>query len=615
MSAYEQYPEQIDPIAERVGLDIFTDRDHEMNDLMQWADMVARKVGRSQGLVSHRRYGKTAIMERFYNRLFRERDDVMPFYFELHDGIHKIWMKELAILYLHAFLQQFLAYRTKDALLAFEQKMSFGRLYTIAEKHNEPVVMEWIDWWQNDTDMIDRVKINRVLQDLPHRFATETGLNIIVMFDEFQRLNQVLYYDEACTHHNEHYTDTFSTAAESSRAPMLVAGSQVTELTQVALTGAMLGRVGIKYIEPLPMSGAAELVVKYAKLFNIEMELELAYIISRLVGGHPYYIWCLFHSQYRQRNLTTEEGVKKTLTFEVENKAGHIYRFWMHHFLQHMDALNLPHARKMIVYLTQYADDEVHVEQLVEDLGLPMTVVEANDTLQRLIWCDLVREESDQFYGGLSDPMLAWMLKIKYGWEIERLKRKESIAQMEAALAEQTIIAQQEMLEKLQGELKYWVGHVAEVFIKKFMAHHFKDQLIEGADHFSRPGKIKLSRIFRLFDTTVKPEGAPKSYQIDIYALPTSPDASPWVVEVKNWQNPVSKPVVVHFWEAAQHLADDKGHDEVICWFHARGGFTEPARTFMQEKGMLFTDDAGLTKMLRHFQVIERWREQEEQRT
>ncbi|MEM7531351.1 MAG: restriction endonuclease [Chloroflexota bacterium] len=612
MSAYTQYPEEQDPIAERVGLDIFTDREWEMDSLMQWADMVARKVGRSQGLVSHRRYGKTAIMERFYNRLFRERDDVMPFYFEIHDGVRQIWIKKLAEQYLYSFLQQFLAYRTRNAALAFKPKTSPEVLYEIAENAGEPYVTEMIDWWERDTTLSESIKIDEVLQDMPRGCAAETGLSIIVMFDEFQRLNQVVYDDEALTRPTGRYTNAYSTAAESSIAPMLVAGSQVTELTQVALTGSMLGRVGIKYIEPLPMSGAAQLVVKYAKLFNIEMELELAYIISRLVGGHPYYIWCLFHSEYRQRNLATEKGVKKTLAFEVENKAGHIYRFWMHHFLQHMDALNLPHARKMIVYLTQYAggeDEEVHVEQLVEDLGLSITVVEANDTLQRLIWCDLVSEESDQFYGGLSDPMLAWMLKIKYGWEIDRLRRKESIAQMEASLAEQTIIAQQEMLEKLQGELSYWVGHVAEVFIKKFMAHHFKDQEIEGADHFNRPGKLKLSRIFRLFDTTIKPEGAPKSFQIDIYALPTSPDALPWVVEVKNWQAPVSKPVVVHFWEAAQHLADDKGHDEVICWFHARGGFTEPARTFMQEKGMLFTDEAGLTKMLRHFQVIERWRD------
>jgi len=187
MSEYNQNSERLDPIAERVGLDIFTDREREMDALMDWADRVARKFGRSQGLVSHRRHGKTAIMERFYNRLFWERTDVMPFYFELHDGIHKIWMKTLAEQYLYSFLQQYLAYRTQDALLTFSARQSFEHLYEVAEEHNEPVVIAWIDWWEKDESLSDTIKIDRVLQSLPHDFAVETGLNIIVMFDEFQR--------------------------------------------------------------------------------------------------------------------------------------------------------------------------------------------------------------------------------------------------------------------------------------------------------------------------------------------------------------------------------------------------------------------------------------------
>ncbi|MEM7532654.1 MAG: restriction endonuclease [Chloroflexota bacterium] len=609
MSEYRQDPERPDPIPERVGLGIFTDREDELDWLMTWAESVAQNFGYSQGLVSHRRYGKTAIMERFYNRLFWERIDVMPFYFEIHEGIRQIWIKELAELYLHSFLQQFLAYHTQNPLLAFSQRMSFEHMYTIAEEQNEPVVMAWIDWWENDNRVSDIIKINRVLQDLPRNFAVERGLNVVVMFDEFQRLNQVLYYDEACTRHCANYTDAYSTAAESSKAPMLVAGSQVTALTKEALTGAMLGRVMLRHIKRLPIAGAAELAFKLSERFKVSMTLDLAYLISRLVDGHPYYIRCLFNSFYPGRDLTSEQGVRKTLTFEVENIEGQIHQFWMYHFGKHMKLLKLPHARKMIVYLIQAGEDGAHVGQVVEDLQLPMSVEETNDLLQQLIWCDLVIEVDDQSYRGVSDSILAWMLRIKYGWEIERVRRKEAIAKMDATLAEETIAALQEMLGKMQGELNYWVGHVAEAFIKKLMAHHFKDQLIDGADHFNRPGDLRLPRIFRLYDTTVKPEGAPKSFQVDLYAIPSDENAAPWIVEVKNWQDPVSKPAVVHFWEAAQHLADDKGHEEVVCWFHARGGFTGPARTFMQEKGMLFTDQDGLTKILRHFEVIERWRD------
>jgi len=53
MSEYSQHPERTDPIAERVGLDIFTDREREMDALMEWVDRMAQKFGRSQRLVSH----------------------------------------------------------------------------------------------------------------------------------------------------------------------------------------------------------------------------------------------------------------------------------------------------------------------------------------------------------------------------------------------------------------------------------------------------------------------------------------------------------------------------------------------------------------------------------
>lgn len=59
----DEKKDQPDPIQERVGLGMFTDREEELADLMQWVGWVARKFGRSRALVSHRRYGKTASQQ------------------------------------------------------------------------------------------------------------------------------------------------------------------------------------------------------------------------------------------------------------------------------------------------------------------------------------------------------------------------------------------------------------------------------------------------------------------------------------------------------------------------------------------------------------------------
>ncbi|MEM7535561.1 MAG: hypothetical protein AAF639_25520, partial [Chloroflexota bacterium] len=426
--------ERPDPIPERVGFGMFTDREREMDRLMKWVNLVGQKVGRSRALVSHRRYGKTAIMERLYNRIFWERTDVMPFYFELHDGIHKIWDKKLADIYFYEFVRQFLAYRTQDASLAFDKSIPREKLYEIAEKHQETSITKRVLWWEKDGNMSDHIKIHSVMHTIIQSVAVETGLSIIVMFDEFQRLNRVVYQDEACTRPYERYTDSFSTAAESSRAPMLIAGSEVTVLTDEALWGSMLGRVGASHIGRLPIAGAVQLVDKFAKKHGLDIEFDVAYTISRLVDGHPYYIWCLFNSEYfdADLDLTTEKGVKAVLAFEVGNRQGHIRKFWYYHFGHHLETFNLPHARRLIVYLSQYPDKlqepemSVHLKKLHKDLKLPISIDETDEILQKLIWCDLVWENAHQQYGGLSDPLLPQVLRIGYSWEIDQIERQQA---------------------------------------------------------------------------------------------------------------------------------------------------------------------------------------------
>ncbi|MEM7533786.1 MAG: hypothetical protein AAF639_16495, partial [Chloroflexota bacterium] len=404
----QDYPteDRPDPIAERVGLGMFTDREREMAELMKWVNRVGKKAGRSRALVSHRRYGKTALMERLYNQLFWGRKDIMPFYFELHDGIYKIWIKELAGTYFYSFVRQYLAYRTRDARLAFDKAWSSTHLYALAKKNHETWVIERIEWWEEEGNISDKIKIHEVMHTMVHSVAVETNLSIIVMFDEFQRLNRVVYQDEALTQPYERYTDSFSTAAESSRAPMLIAGSEVTALTDEALWGSMLGRVGTYHIGRLPLAGAVELVNKFAKLDDLEIKFEVAYKISRLVDGHPYYIWCLFNSICPDADLTTEKGAEAVLTFEVEDRQGHIRKFWYYHFGHHLETFNLPHARRLIVYLSQYPDklqgseESVHLKKLHEDLSLPISIEETDEILKKLIWCDLVWEHAHQQYGG-----------------------------------------------------------------------------------------------------------------------------------------------------------------------------------------------------------------------
>jgi len=601
-----QHIERIDPIPERVGKGMFTDREREMDSLMEWSGWVADNVGKSRALVSHRRHGKTAIMERFYNRLFWERDDVMPFYFEL--GERKIWLWELVRRYLFTFLQQFLAYRPRDAMLAF-RPTTFEELHALAEKADEKLVVEAIDHWNKINDSGYTTDIEEIFCNYPHYFASRAGLSIIVMFDEFQRLDQVVYEDEERANQSPPLTGSFATAAESSQAPMLIAGSQVTILTQQALWGAMMGRVGLDRIKRLDTDGAVKLVRKFARQHKLEISQEMAYQMSKLVDGHPYYIWCLFHSHCLVRDFTSEEGIKAVLAFEIEDPSGYINIFWQYHFLQNMETINLPHARKLIFYLSQYPKTEVHLDQIVADLALPLSVEDAsveevNETLRRLIWCDLIRKRGDDFYGGLSDPMLGRIVLLEYSWEIGQLKRDEALARIQDEFTQELAVAHSE-IARLRGELSNWVGRFAEMFIDRLMKLHFKGEVVDGADYFNGTGEVFLAPFSQVFNTMTQPPGAPRPYQIDLYGIPQDDNQLPWIVEVKNWGKPVGKREVEHFWAAAQNLARERDHEEFICWFYARSDFSGPAEAFLREKGMLYSDAVRLEKLLRALGVAD----------
>ncbi|MFQ5614974.1 MAG: restriction endonuclease [Anaerolineales bacterium] len=590
------------PIRERVGEGIFTDREEELAFLMDWAAVVARKQEKSIALVSPRRRGKTAILEHFYNRIFWERDDVVPFYYELKEG--EQWIIKFASEYYLAFLRQFLAYRLRDASISFNKELD---LYSLAVEAGEESI-------QRSLKNLPRLQkaghfnLMQMVRELPHLYASRTGLSVIVIFDEFQRLDEVLYYDEELTRKCHPHTGSFSSVVESTWAPMLIAGSQVTMLSRRALGGAMAGRVGRVYLETLPLDGGAELARKLARSQGFEMPLEMAYTLSRLTDGHPYYIWCLFHSRKRTRDLLTESGLQETLTFEVENPLGRINEFWRDHFLRNMAAINEVNAKKMVLFLTRGSEKARSTREIVEALNLSISTDEADERLRALVWGDIIEQAvSYGYYHGLKDAMLARVLLALYGPEMEERSMEEVLTQVEDEIVRDMLAAKDEMIASLRGQLNNWVGRAAEAFIEKVLKRCFEDQEVDGETYFHRPGPVRLSRMARVQTTYAQPPGATRDYQVDLYAEAQSSDALPWVVEVKNWQSPVTKPVVAHFLEAAAHLRAERGHTVSVCWFHARGGFTSPAETLLRAQGVLYTGQESLIQLLQDLHVLDKW--------
>ncbi|KPA09252.1 hypothetical protein MHK_010545 [Candidatus Magnetomorum sp. HK-1] len=62
---------------------LFTGRKRELYNLLHWVDGIKTETSKSKAIISRRKTGKSAVMQRLFNILFAQNDQVIPFYFEI----------------------------------------------------------------------------------------------------------------------------------------------------------------------------------------------------------------------------------------------------------------------------------------------------------------------------------------------------------------------------------------------------------------------------------------------------------------------------------------------------------------------------------------------------
>ncbi len=72
-------------LAEEIGdPDLFVGRKSELARLMKWAEGTKRRISKSTGILSRRKKGKTALLQRFFNILYTGNDpQLIPFYYRI----------------------------------------------------------------------------------------------------------------------------------------------------------------------------------------------------------------------------------------------------------------------------------------------------------------------------------------------------------------------------------------------------------------------------------------------------------------------------------------------------------------------------------------------------
>jgi len=326
---------------------------------------------------------------------------------------------------------------------------------------------------------------------------------------------------------------------------MLVAGSQVALTEYRTLNSGLRGRFGVWRLGPLSLDDGAELALRLARRHDLAITAKSAYEVSRLAGGHPFYIDCLVRSPAPGKDLRPPEGLAAVAEYEV--KQGEIYRFWQEHFEEQAGLLAQPKIKPLLFALLEWeaktSEEEkkewggASYKELAAEVGLEPE--ETWQLLRRLRDADLLEQGGSAMrFRGLPDPLMEQCLRLNYGDEVWEVSK----AQLEAEATQHfrtQIAALERTVASLRGHLRELLGRVAEVAVQRVMKQGFRDQTVAGAAFFHRDEPIPLPRFRQMKADHVVTAGG-EEYQLDNVGLPERPERhATWVTEQKNWDQRV----------------------------------------------------------------------------
>ncbi len=90
-----------------------TIRKRELASFLKWIDGARQEISKSTAILSRRKTGKTALLERLYNLTFEQHDRAAPFYFQIQETNQ--WLGDFAYEFFLTFLGQYVAWTTRNA--------------------------------------------------------------------------------------------------------------------------------------------------------------------------------------------------------------------------------------------------------------------------------------------------------------------------------------------------------------------------------------------------------------------------------------------------------------------------------------------------------------------
>ena len=574
------------PLPERIGNpDLLAGRVYEFNLLEKWIGNIPKRLSKSRVILARRKSGKTAVVQRIFNRLWSDNEMIVPFYFSIPETGK--WFPEFSIDYYCAFVSQYISFLERDPA-PIVKPFTLAQIREYGVRNNFDMLVDDVDSIEDDRDKRYYSLMWKTAYTAPERFAYIYHRRVLVIIDEFQNITQYIYRDEACEKApDKTLAGSFHDVVESKIAPMLVTGSYVGWLIEVISKYLQAGRLKRTFMNPyLTPEEGLQAVYKYAEYTNVSITNETAEQINTLCMSDPFFISCVIQSDYKDKNLTAAQGVVNTVDYEITDPSSEMSMNWDEYIDQTTDRINERYAKNMLLHLSKYAGRDWTPAELKDELQLNISEKDIRKKLEIMVKADVIAKgRADIDFRGLQDGTIYLILRNRFEKEISGF----------APGFQNDFNAELEKLKKqrdsLQGRLNNLVGKFAEFQLFTDFRTRQRFPLSVYFDGVKDNTRLNITEV-RMREKFQRADG--KEMEIDVRA--DSACGRTVLVEVKKTESKSGISLTREFREKTDAFMKRHPRKKVLPAFLSVGGFTGPAMRFCQEHSI------GTAERIHYFQ-------------
>ena len=571
-------------LEEKIGNpDLFTGRKKELNSLLTWIDRIKLKISKSKAIISRRKTGKSALMQRLYNLTFEKNDGVVPFYFEIKETDQ--WLVDFSREFFFTFLYQYIAFKTRNTNYLNLLDDNYDSAVKSVQKEQLDYLIPYIESIKHSEVNGSCNAMWNKARETPRMIAQSNNERIVQFIDEFQFINRYIYRDEACKLRINNLAGSYLHTAEYKNAPLLVSGSWVGWLMD-DLNQMLPGRFIITDFGNISQDEAIEMIYKYSDIEKVPVNDEIVCIIAKLTEGNPFYISSLFQSEFPEKNFTSQENFLKTLNFEILDKKGIIKGTWMEYIRSAINRINDKDGKRIVLYICKNKNREVTRQELKTKLKLQLKNGELEERMNALVKNDIINQGSTDFdYQAVQDNIFDKVFRGIYQKEIEGFDPK-SISDEYRLL-----------YKKLLGKFNNFKGEFSEYTIINHLKYHAYKK---NKKYITMIKNLPHDFIFVDYISVWSYSGSPiykKNIQIDIFARGKQNDYS-LIGKVKNRKPKFSLKEAKEFLTKANQLKQMENIEKAVICVFSKSGFYKNTISFLNDNGIAWTKNENFFKKL-----------------